>query len=72
VNRRCCSFTTGVGRHARGTPSLRSFRQISRCIAYDQRGWGQSDAPQQGYSISDLALDAKLIIEALHLRRLFW
>lgn len=40
-----------------------------RCIAYDQRGWGQSDKPQQGYSIQDLALDAKNIIEALHLRR---
>jgi pimeloyl-ACP methyl ester carboxylesterase len=25
-----------------------------RCIAYDQRGWGQSDAPEQGYSIRDL------------------
>jgi pimeloyl-ACP methyl ester carboxylesterase len=21
---------------------------ILRCIAYDQRGWGQSDAPEQG------------------------
>ena len=40
-----------------------------RCIAYDQRGWGQSDAPEQGYSIRDLALDAKHIVEALHLRR---
>lgn len=37
-----------------------------RCIAYDQRGWGQSDAPQAGYSIRDLALDAKRIIEAIH------
>lgn len=40
-----------------------------RCIAYDQRGWGQSDAPEQGYSIRDLALDAKHIVEALQLRR---
>lgn len=40
-----------------------------RCIAYDQRGWGQSDAPEQGYSIRDLALDAWHIAEALHLRR---
>src|ERR1700722_11266147 len=36
-----------------------------RCIAYDQRGWGQSDAPEQGYSIRDLALDAKHIVEVL-------
>jgi len=40
-----------------------------RCIAYDQRGWGESDAPEQGYSIGDLALDARHIIEALHVRR---
>ena len=40
-----------------------------RCIAYDQRGWGQSDAPEQGYLIRDLALDAKHIVEVLQLRR---
>lgn len=40
-----------------------------RCIAYDQRGWGESDAPPQGYSIRDLALDAKHIIEVLQLNR---
>jgi pimeloyl-ACP methyl ester carboxylesterase len=40
-----------------------------RCIAYDQRGWSESDAPNDGYSIRDLALDAKHIVEALHLRR---
>jgi pimeloyl-ACP methyl ester carboxylesterase len=40
-----------------------------RCIAYDQRGWGESDAPEQGYSIGDLAVDARHIIEALHVRR---
>jgi pimeloyl-ACP methyl ester carboxylesterase len=27
-----------------------------RSIAYDQRGWGQSDAPAQGYSIQDWLL----------------
>jgi len=40
-----------------------------RCVAYDQRGWGRSDAPQGGYSIRDLALDAKNIIDALQLQR---
>jgi 3-oxoadipate enol-lactonase len=40
-----------------------------RCIAYDQRGWGQSDAPEQRYSIRDLAQDARHIVEALRLRR---
>jgi 3-oxoadipate enol-lactonase len=40
-----------------------------RCIAYDQRGWGGSDAPAQGYSIRDLALDASEIVRALGLKR---
>jgi pimeloyl-ACP methyl ester carboxylesterase len=40
-----------------------------RCIAYDQRGWGESDAPKQGYSIRELALDARHVIEALGLRQ---
>jgi 3-oxoadipate enol-lactonase len=40
-----------------------------RCIAYDQRGWGGSDAPAQGYSIRDLALDASEIVRALRVER---
>jgi pimeloyl-ACP methyl ester carboxylesterase len=40
-----------------------------RCVAYDQRGWGQSDSPTDGYSIRDLASDAKLLVESLRLRR---
>jgi 3-oxoadipate enol-lactonase len=40
-----------------------------RCVAYDQRGWGSSDAPPDGYSIGDLALDAEQIINALKIKR---
>jgi 3-oxoadipate enol-lactonase len=40
-----------------------------RCVAYDQRGWGSSDAPPDGYSIGDLALDAEQIINALQIKR---
>ena len=40
-----------------------------RCIAYDQRGWGGSDAPPQGYSIRDLAVDANEILRALGIQR---
>ena len=40
-----------------------------RCVAYDQRGWGGSDAPPQGYSLWDLTLDARQIVQALGLRR---
>lgn len=40
-----------------------------RCVAYDQRGWGESDAPPQGYSIRDLAVDAKEVLGALEIQR---
>jgi 3-oxoadipate enol-lactonase len=40
-----------------------------RCVAYDQRGWGTSDAPQDGYSIRDLSDAATRIIQALNIDR---
>jgi pimeloyl-ACP methyl ester carboxylesterase len=40
-----------------------------RTIAIDHRGWGQSDAPDTGYSLADLAADAEGVIAALNLRR---
>jgi len=38
-------------------------------VAIDNRGWGQSDAPNDGYALTDLAADAEGVIEALKLRR---
>jgi pimeloyl-ACP methyl ester carboxylesterase len=38
-------------------------------VAIDHRGWGQSDAPADGYSLVDLAADAEGVIAALKLRR---
>ena len=40
-----------------------------RTIATDHRGWGDSDAPADGYTIADLADDAQGAIEALGLSR---
>ena len=40
-----------------------------RIVATDHRGWGNSDAPADGYRIADLAADAEGVIEALGLRR---
>lgn len=40
-----------------------------RTIAIDQRGWGQSDKPDSGYALADLAADAKGVIAALGLQR---
>jgi pimeloyl-ACP methyl ester carboxylesterase len=40
-----------------------------RTISVDQRGWGQSDAPDDGYALEDLANDASGVIDALGLDR---
>lgn len=40
-----------------------------RTIAHDHRGWGRSEAPEDGYRIEDLADDAQGVIEAMGLRR---
>ena len=40
-----------------------------RCIAYDQRGWGQSDKPLGGYGLGELAMDAASLVAALGLER---
>jgi pimeloyl-ACP methyl ester carboxylesterase len=40
-----------------------------RCVAYDHRGWGESDKPETGYSIQELANDAEALIQALGLTR---
>jgi pimeloyl-ACP methyl ester carboxylesterase len=40
-----------------------------RCIAYDHRGWGNSDSSPSGYRIEDLAHDAQGLIRKLGLRR---
>jgi pimeloyl-ACP methyl ester carboxylesterase len=40
-----------------------------RTIATDHRGWGESDAPETGYTIGDLADDAQGAIDALGLSR---
>jgi pimeloyl-ACP methyl ester carboxylesterase len=38
-----------------------------RCIAYDHRGWGDSDATESGYHIEELADDAAALIQHLRL-----
>jgi len=39
-----------------------------RTVATDHRGWGESDAPADGYEIADLAADTLGVIEALDLK----
>ena len=38
-------------------------------VAIDHRGWGESDAPSNGYALADLAADAEGVIQALNLKR---
>jgi non-heme chloroperoxidase len=41
-----------------------------RCIAFDRRGHGRSDAPAGGYDLDTLADDVAAVVEALGLRDL--
>ena len=56
--------------------SLRTWNKVIdnlepsfRCIAYDSRGWGESDSPKTRYSIPDLADDAASLVKSLGLKR---
>lgn len=40
-----------------------------RTIAFDQRGWGQSQGPANGYTLADMADDAQAVIDALELEQ---
>jgi pimeloyl-ACP methyl ester carboxylesterase len=43
------------------------FKSHYRCIAYDQRGQGQSEVTEGGYDMDNLYLDAATLIESLQL-----
>ncbi len=38
-----------------------------QCISYDQRGWGESDAPADGYGLAEMAADAEALIHSFDL-----
>jgi pimeloyl-ACP methyl ester carboxylesterase len=40
-----------------------------RTVTIDQRGWGRSAAPAQGYALADMEADALAVIETLDLER---
>lgn len=46
---------------------IRHLSATYRCVSYDHRGWGESNAPAQGYDMSHLATDAEGILRALNL-----
>ncbi len=57
----------GASRSWDGVASVLSDQY--RIVATDHRGWGASEAPEEGYRIADLAADAEGVIEALGLQR---
>jgi pimeloyl-ACP methyl ester carboxylesterase len=69
VSRSCSFYITGVVRRAPWGEVIKRLENDFRCIAYDHRGWGNSDAPPSGYRIEDLAHDAEGLIRKLGLRR---
>ena len=44
-----------------------AFATHFRCITYDLRGIGQSDIPESGYTVPDIARDAFALLSALNL-----
>jgi len=70
ANPRWCCSTIGAALLAPGG-THRPTRRWYRLIALDHRGWGESDAPPQGYGISDLADDAQSVISATEIKRYF-
>jgi len=57
------------GTHRTWSKVTDNLQQTYRTIAYDMRGWGRSDAKENGYSISALANEAEALIEQLGVRR---
>jgi pimeloyl-ACP methyl ester carboxylesterase len=56
--------------------SARTWKKVTailasafRTLSIDHRGWGQSDAPKEGYRLADLAADAEGVISTLNLQR---
>ena len=47
-------------------PQIEALGDRYRCIAYDHRGHGQSQAPKDGYDMENLYNDAVALIEALN------
>jgi 3-oxoadipate enol-lactonase len=51
--------------HTTFRDQLPHFTQDFRCITYDMRGVGQSDVPDTGYTIREMAVDALDLLTAL-------
>ncbi len=57
------------GSHRTWNGVISRLADTFRCVAYDSRGWGKSQAPAGGYSITDLADEASSLIQTLSLTK---
>jgi uncharacterized protein (TIGR02246 family) len=57
------------GRARTWCPVMAALPTTLRAVAFDARGWGQSDRPDHGYDIATMADDAQQAIAALGLSR---
>ena len=56
---------SGTGHdHTFWSGQLPFFEKEFRCIVFDNRGVGESDAPPPGYSLADMADDAAAVLDA--------
>jgi len=53
-------------------PQMEHFRDRCRCLAYDHRGHGQSEATPDGYDMENLYADAVAFIEAMNCAPCHW
>jgi pimeloyl-ACP methyl ester carboxylesterase len=57
------------GTHRTWNKVVSQLENSFHTVAYDMRGWGQSEATESGYSISDLADEATSLIQQLGLKK---
>ena len=57
------------GTHRTWSQVTDTLQKTCHTVAYDMRGWGQSDEAQSGYSIATLADEAATLVEQLGLQR---
>ncbi len=58
--------------HTMFQPQLEGFSDRFRCIAFDWRGQGRSEATAEGYDMESLYQDALALLEALELPPVHW
>jgi len=58
--------------HAHFRPQMEHFQDRYRCLAYDHRGHGQSEATPDGYDMENLYADAVAFIEAMNCAPCHW